>query len=78
MFLMRFVRVDHLDRIFSISNRSDFLKYDFVFNLAAETRYGQHEQVYASRCSDLSFLCAVKSSECGVRRFIEVINLIIP
>jgi nucleoside-diphosphate-sugar epimerase len=57
---------DHLDRIFR--NRS----FDFVFNLASETRSGQPEHVYASRCSDLSYLCALKSAECGVKRFIEV------
>jgi UDP-glucose 4-epimerase len=60
---------DHLDRIFQ--NHS----FDFVFNLASETRSGQPEHVYSSRCSDLSYLCAEKSAESGVKRFIEVLPL---
>lgn len=57
---------DHLERIF----RDQY--FDFVFNLASETRFGQPEHLYASRCSDLSYLCALKSAEYGVKRFIEV------
>lgn len=67
---LQFHRIDHVERIFST------VQFHFVFNLAAETRYGQAEHVYASRCSDLSYLCATKSLEFGVKRFVEVINLL--
>ena len=46
--------------------------FDFVFNLAAETRYGQTPAVYQSRCTDLSRLVATKARDQGVARFIEV------
>ncbi len=53
------------------------IHFDYVINLAAETRYGQPESVYASRCSELSYLCAKKAMECGVTRFIEVVHCIL-
>lgn len=57
----------HLDRVFP-SGKS----YDFVINLAAETRYGLGLSVYESRCKELSINCARRSKNAGVQRYVEV------
>jgi nucleoside-diphosphate-sugar epimerase len=56
----------HLDKVFSGD------PIDLVFNLAAETRYGQPAAVYTDRCTTLSKKCAIKAKEHGVKRFVEV------
>ncbi|KAJ8542401.1 hypothetical protein ON010_g12412 [Phytophthora cinnamomi] len=43
----------HVDRAFN----PEFGPYDFVFNLAGETKCGLSETVYASKCRDLSVKC---------------------
>ncbi|RLN20518.1 hypothetical protein BBJ28_00004205 [Nothophytophthora sp. Chile5] len=58
----------HVDRAFN----PDFGPYDFVFNLAGETKCGLSESVYASKCRDLSVKCAKKAQEVGVKRYVEV------
>ncbi|KAG7400999.1 hypothetical protein PHYBOEH_003589 [Phytophthora boehmeriae] len=58
----------HVDRAFN----PDFGPFDFVFNLAGETKCGLSETVYASKCRDLSVKCAKKAQEVGVKRFVEV------
>ncbi|GLD92701.1 hypothetical protein PINS_up001280 [Pythium insidiosum] len=74
---VKFVQADltrdaHLERAFHLETAP----YDFVFNLAGETKCGLSEAVYASKCRDLSIKCAKyaaqKRSELGIRRFIEV------
>ncbi|KAJ0410692.1 hypothetical protein ATCC90586_008277 [Pythium insidiosum] len=74
---VKFVQADltrdaHLERAFNLETAP----YDFVFNLAGETKCGLSESVYASKCRDLSVKCAKyasqKRSELGIRRFIEV------
>ncbi|TDH73298.1 hypothetical protein CCR75_007724 [Bremia lactucae] len=70
---VKFVQADltrdpHLDRAFN----PEFGPYDFVFNLAGETKCGLSESVYASNCRDLSVLCARRSQEVGVKCFVEV------
>jgi len=47
-------------------------KFQFVFNLAAETKYGQTEEVYNEKVFDLSTKCAQEAIKQGVARFIEV------
>uniref|UniRef100_A0AAV1VFA7 NAD-dependent epimerase/dehydratase domain-containing protein n=1 Tax=Peronospora matthiolae TaxID=2874970 RepID=A0AAV1VFA7_9STRA len=58
----------HVDRAFN----PDFGPYDFVFNLAGESKCGLSETVYASKCRDLSVKCAKKAQDLGVKRYIEV------
>jgi len=48
------------------------LKFDFVFNLAGETKYSQTELVYKENIIDVSTTCAKGAAKRGVRRFIEV------
>ncbi|KAL3667448.1 hypothetical protein V7S43_007670 [Phytophthora oleae] len=70
---VKFVQADltrdaHVDRAFN----PEFGPYDFVFNLAGETKCGLSEGVYASKCRDLSVKCSKKAQEIGVKRYIEV------
>lgn len=46
--------------------------YDFVVNLAAETKYGHNDEVYRERVKHLSLSCAAEAAKHSVRRFIEV------
>jgi nucleoside-diphosphate-sugar epimerase len=47
-------------------------KFNLVFNLAAETKYGQTEAVYAEKVLDLSVKVATEAAKRQVDRFIEV------
>lgn len=47
-------------------------KFNFVFNLAAETKYGQTEAVYNEKVLDLSVKVATEAAKQKVDRFIEV------
>jgi len=47
-------------------------KFNLVFNLAAETKYGQTEAVYAEKVLDLSTKCATEAAKQKVDKFIEV------
>jgi len=47
-------------------------KFTFVFNLAAETKYGQTDEVYAEKVFDLVVKCATEAAKQGVERFVEV------
>jgi len=47
-------------------------KFTYVFNLAAETKYGQTEEVYNEKVFDLTVKCAHEAAKLGVERFIEV------
>jgi len=46
-------------------------KFQLVFNLAAETQYGQTDEVYNEKVFDLSVKCATEAAKQGVERFIE-------
>jgi len=50
----------------------DGSKWNFVFNLAAETKYGQTDAVYQEKVLDVSVKCATEAAKQGVDRFIEV------
>ncbi|GAB9462881.1 Cmgc mapk protein kinase [Globisporangium polare] len=58
----------HIERAFN----PEFGPYDYVYNLAGETKCGLAEAVYASKCRDLSIKCATKAQAFGVQRYIEV------
>jgi len=47
-------------------------KFNLVFNLAAETKYGQTDAVYAEKVLDLSVKVATEAAKRGVDKFIEV------
>eukprot|EP01132_Coremiostelium_polycephalum_P001167 gene1167-1477_t len=47
-------------------------KFNIVFNLAAETKYGQTEAVYKEKVVDVSVKCATEAAKVGVDKFIEV------
>lgn len=47
-------------------------KFNIVFNLAAETKYGQTDAVYAEKVLDLSVKCATEAAKVKVDRFIEI------
>lgn len=46
--------------------------FDFVFNCAAMTKFGQDELVYQENVYDVSIKCAKKAAETGCKRFIEL------
>jgi len=50
----------------------DGKNYDFVINLAAETKYGHNDEVYKERVKHLSLSCAAEAAKHRIRRFIEV------
>jgi len=47
-------------------------KFDLVFNLAAETKYSQTDEVYKEKVLELSVKCATEAAKQGVERFVEV------
>jgi len=47
-------------------------KFNLVFNLAAETKYGQTDAVYAEKVLDLSLKVATEAAKQKVDRFVEV------
>jgi len=47
-------------------------QFDYVINLAAETKYGHNDEVYAERVEHLSMACAQEAAKHNVKRFIEV------
>jgi len=47
-------------------------KFSLVFNLAAETKYGQTDAVYAEKVLDLSVKVATEAAKRGVEKFVEV------
>jgi nucleoside-diphosphate-sugar epimerase len=47
-------------------------KFKYVFNLAAETKLSQTNEVYKEKVLELSTLLAKEAVKCGVERFVEV------
>jgi len=52
--------------------REDGGKWDYVINLAAETKYSQDESVYEEKVYTLSVNCAKEAAKQGVKVYIEV------
>ncbi|KAJ2999906.1 hypothetical protein HDV02_001425 [Globomyces sp. JEL0801] len=52
--------------------RDDGSQFDYVFNLAAETKYGQAEQVYEEKVYQLSLTVAKEAAKRKVKVFVEV------
>jgi len=50
----------------------DGKEYDYVINLAAETKYGHNDEVYNERVRHLSLSCATEAAKHNVKRFVEV------
>jgi nucleoside-diphosphate-sugar epimerase len=46
--------------------------FDYVINLAAETKYGHNDDVYKERVQHLTVACATEAAKHNVKRFIEV------
>lgn len=46
--------------------------WDVVVNLAAETKYGQTEEVYKEKVLDVATKCAAEAKAIGVKKWIEV------
>lgn len=46
--------------------------FDYVVNLAAETKYGHNDEVYAERVEHVAVACAKEAAKHKVKRFIEV------
>lgn len=47
-------------------------KWDYVFNLAGETKYSQTEAVYKENVLEVAIKCATTAAQHGVKRFVEV------
>jgi len=47
-------------------------KFDWVINLAAETRFGQDVKAYEQMVKCLSILCAKEAVKVGVEKYVEV------
>ena len=60
----------HLARAFDVGEGG--APFDIVVNLAAETRFGMDEEVYKSKCLDLSVKCGQAAKKMGVKCFVEV------
>ncbi|XP_065183945.1 aurachin B dehydrogenase-like [Sycon ciliatum] len=58
----------NMDRVFDDADGG----WDFVFNLAAETKYGQTDEVYHERVFMITQNAAQEAAKRGVKRFIEV------
>jgi len=50
----------------------DDAPFDFVFNVAGETKYSQADAVYQENIIDVSVTCATEAAKRGVKMFIEV------
>ncbi|KAJ1551378.1 hypothetical protein HK405_014631, partial [Cladochytrium tenue] len=57
-----------VEKVFTLEDGSQF---DYVFNLAAETKYGQSEEVYEEKVFVLSVTCAKEAAKRGVKVFVE-------
>ncbi len=57
---------DHVARVFKD------VKYDYVFNLCGETRFGLTDKDYQVKCVDTAERCAKAAAENGVKKWVEV------
>ncbi|XP_047143812.1 uncharacterized protein LOC100209027 isoform X1 [Hydra vulgaris] len=67
-FQANLVNPAHVERVFATNG---FL-FDYVINLASETRYGQGDEVYTEHIYNLGVNVATKSASCKVKRYIEL------
>jgi len=58
-----------IEKMFTLDGGGHF---NYVFNLAAETKYSQTDEVYKEKVLDLSVKCATEAVKQGVDRFVEV------
>eukprot|EP01094_Clydonella_sp_ATCC50884_P005000 TRINITY_DN13982_c0_g1_i1.p2 TRINITY_DN13982_c0_g1~~TRINITY_DN13982_c0_g1_i1.p2 ORF type:complete len:369 (-),score=115.00 TRINITY_DN13982_c0_g1_i1:53-1159(-) len=58
-----------VNKAYTLDDGSNF---DWVVNCAAETKYGQTDEVYKEKVLDLSVKVATKAAEVGVSKFIEL------
>lgn len=61
------VNQGHLNRVFDAE-----VPWDYVINLAAETKFGQSPEVYQQMVHQLSVACGNEAAKRGVKKFIEV------
>jgi len=61
-------REDSVEKCFAL----DKGKFKYVFNLAAETKFSQTDEVYKEKVFDLTLLVARIAAKHGAERFIEV------
>jgi nucleoside-diphosphate-sugar epimerase len=50
----------------------DDAPFDYVFNLAGETKYSQDDAIYQENIIDVSVRCGTEAAKRGVKKFIEV------
>jgi len=62
----------NLARESMVAKAFDGETFDFVFNLAGETKFGQTPEVYKESIEDVSTNCGKAAAKSGVKRFIEV------
>ncbi|KAF3186409.1 hypothetical protein TWF106_004309 [Orbilia oligospora] len=69
-----FVQADmsHPDSMKRVFDRADGSSYDYVFNCAGETRYGQTDETYKQRNFDLPVACGKEAAKRGVKLFVEL------
>lgn len=60
--------VDSIAKVYTLEGS----KFNIVFNLAAETKYGQTDAVYAEKVLDLSVKVATEAAKRDTEKFIEV------
>eukprot|EP00735_Rhodelphis_limneticus_P001470 TRINITY_DN12094_c0_g1::TRINITY_DN12094_c0_g1_i1::g.9686::m.9686 TRINITY_DN12094_c0_g1::TRINITY_DN12094_c0_g1_i1::g.9686 ORF type:complete len:371 (-),score=139.09,Epimerase/PF01370.16/6.6e-19,NAD_binding_10/PF13460.1/6.7e-08,3Beta_HSD/PF01073.14/6e-07,RmlD_sub_bind/PF04321.12/1.4e-06,NAD_binding_4/PF07993.7/2.6e+02,NAD_binding_4/PF07993.7/0.2,NAD_binding_4/PF07993.7/3.3e+03,Saccharop_dh/PF03435.13/0.035,Saccharop_dh/PF03435.13/1.2e+03,Polysacc_synt_2/PF02719.10/0.045,Polysacc_synt_2/PF02719.10/ len=61
-------RQANVEKIF---NTEDGTKWNFVFNCAAETKYGLEDSVYQDGVVNLAVLCAKQAAARGVERYVD-------
>lgn len=67
-----FVVAPEVDNPDAATAGSSDLRWDWVINLAGETKYGQAEEVYEQKVLAVSVNCAHQAAACRARAYIEV------
>jgi len=57
--------------VMKVFDQADY-KFDYVINLAGETKYSQTDEVYKENIIDVSVTCGKAAARIGAKRFIEV------
>ena len=66
-----FLRVTRLAMVAKVFDVTDY-KFDYVINLAGETKYSQTDEVYKENIIDVSVTCGKAAAKIGAKRFVEV------
>jgi len=61
-------RPNTIEKVFEDEGAS----FDYVFNLAGETKYSQDDAIYQENIIDVSVRCGTEAAKRGVKKFIEV------